>query len=221
MRRFRSLSRSPLRSQPGGVGASAAFASNDSSPLVTTDSSPSSTTTITDDDVCEEARTVTATPGDCAAVVTTTSDRAEVAGPAQVSTEAALTSEGLSLQAAAASTTIYTRTWSQTARGLYYVNWTEKHTGRVYYDNAGHVWSTTSRSGYKGSHTCGQGSGIGYSVSVTKCSTEQRPDLSGASGHPISEWDYYQVHVVAKGIPIYASHNQHVNIYPSGNIFFE
>jgi hypothetical protein len=123
-------------------------------------------------------------------------------------------SDGTSL-AAAASHPIWTRTFSQTLRGLYYFNWVEKHTGRIYFDKVGHVWATTSMYGYKGSHTCGQGSGIGYSVKVTSCTVENRYDLNGPA---ISLWDYFQVHVVASGIPLYTSKHMHVNAYDGGTI---
>jgi hypothetical protein len=79
------------------------------------------------------------------------------------------------------------------------------------------VWSTTSTSGYKRYHTCNQGGGIGYSVKVTGCTTELRYDLSN---YAISQWDRFQVHVVYKGVPIYASYNMHPNIYADGGILF-
>ncbi|AMM19081.1 hypothetical protein AX769_01690 [Frondihabitans sp. PAMC 28766] len=111
----------------------------------------------------------------------------------------------------AAVRTIWTRTWSQEIRGLYYINWLEKHTGRIYYDGS-RVWSTTSTSGYKGSHTCNQGFGIGYSVKVTRCSTEK----IGAGS--LREWDYFQVHVIAHNIPIYVSHSMRAAFNGPGSI---
>lgn len=77
------------------------------------------------------------------------------------------------------------------------------------------VWSTSGQSGVTGYHKCDQGYGIGYSIEVTDCSTERRYDLDK---RPISEWDRFKVHVVAKGVPFYRSFNMHVNAYPSGNI---
>ncbi|MEO5710881.1 MAG: hypothetical protein ABIQ59_13810 [Nocardioidaceae bacterium] len=112
--------------------------------------------------------------------------------------------------------TMWTGTWSQTQHGLYYVNWWEKHIGRIFFDKHGQVWSTTKTCGYQGYHNCGLGGGIGYSVVVKNCKTERRYDLSGP---PIFKWDSYQVHVIYKGIPIYASHNMHVNAYPPGAIY--
>ena len=141
-----------------------------------------------------------------------------VATTAQLTTGGALVAaDGASLAEAAAATTIYTKTWWQEERGLYYVNWWERHIGRIYFDYAGHVWSTTARASYIGYHLCNQGGGVGYSVTVTDCATEQRYDLARPA---ISEWDRYQVHIVAKGIPIYSSHSMHVNAYDNGSVTF-
>lgn len=185
----------------------------------TTDLAASTTTSTTaDDPVCAAARSATGEAGSCLLSQTAQVGAAEVADSATLTEGATLTSsDGTSLQAAAAAHTIWTRTWSQTQRGLYYVNWWEKHSGRIYFDKAGHVWSTTTTYGYKGNHICGQGGGVGYSVKVTNCFVEKRSDLSRPA---ISQWDYYQVHVVAKGIPIYASHHMHSNAYDSGSITF-
>lgn len=178
----------------------------------------SSMTRTAPDPVCTAARQATREAGDCAITETSTASAAQKATTQQLAASKDLKSaDGTSLQTAAAARTIWTRTWSQTQRGLYYVNWWEKHSGRIYFDKAGHVWSTTSTYGYKGSHICGQGGGIGYSVKVTHCYVEKRYDLSRPA---ISQWDYYQVHVVAKGIPIYASHHMHSNAYDSGTITF-
>lgn len=98
-------------------------------------------------------------------------------------------------------------------RGLYYYNWVEKHSGKVFYDMI-RAWSTTSRNGYLGNHICDRGSGIGYSVSVSQCSTET-VNLNSF----VKEWDFFKVHVVAKGIPIYRSYDMHTIFYGNGTVF--
>lgn len=42
------------------------------------------------------------------------------------------------------------------------------------------------------------------------------PQSAGA----LQQYDYFQVHVIARGIPIYSSYNMHANMYPSGNTYF-
>ena len=156
--------------------------------------------------------------GSCTVEVTAAVSAISEATSTQLAANAkAKSPDGTSLAAAAAARTIYTRTFEQQKHGLYWVNWVEKHIGRVFFDKAGHVWSTTSTYGYKGYHTCDLGYGIGYSVKVTSCSVEQRYDLNGPA---ISLWDYFQVHVVAQGIPLYVSHNMHANAYDGGTITF-
>jgi hypothetical protein len=162
--------------------------------------------------------------GLCSTMITVemSADAQAVATAAQIAADGALVnSEGVTLADAAAVNTapIYTRTWSELVRGLFYFNWWEKHEGRIYFQPGvvGGVWSTTSRYGYKGWHHCGLGGGIGYTVSVTYCYTERRYDLSW---YPISEWDKFKVHVLWHGIPIYQSHSIHINAYPGGAIYF-
>lgn len=176
-------------------------------------------TTTGADPVCAAALSAAGETGTCASQTQSSLGTTSVASSALLAKDANMTAaDGTTLAGATAlGYTIYTRTWSETQHGLYYVNWWEKHIGRIFFDKHGHVWSTTSAYGYRGYHKCGLGGGIGYSVVVKGCSTERRYDLSG---NPISEWDYYQVHVIYKGIPIYASHNMHVNAYPSGALYF-
>jgi len=174
---------------------------------------------IIDDPVCDAALANDSKSTQCSAEMTAAVGKESPATIAQISGNSALvsTSGSLTLAEAAATRRIYTRTWTQQMRGLYYVNWTEKHSGRIYFDKAGHVWSTTKKYGYKGNHICGQGSGILYSVVVKHCTVENRYDLSRPA---ISQWDYFQVHVIWKGIPIYKSHKMHTNAYDSGKITF-
>jgi hypothetical protein len=82
----------------------------------------------------------------------------------------------------------------------------------------GGVWSTTSRYGYLGWHHCGLGGGIGYTVSVTYCTTERRYDLSW---DPILEWNKFKVTVFWKGVPLYATHTMRINAYPSAAIYYQ
>lgn len=127
-----------------------------------------------------------------------------------------MNADGVKLSASIESTptgTIWTRTWWPETRGLYYINWWEKRTGRIYY-HTGHVWSTAGAHGYTGNHTCDQGGGIGYDVRVTSCFTER------LSTNQINEWDYWKVYVFFQGFPISASHNMHATAYGSGNIYF-
>lgn len=175
-------------------------------------------TTRTTDPICEAIAEAEHESTACAAEVSVEASQPELASASQVAKDARLlSSDGTTLAKAAAVRTIRTRTWYQTKRGLYYVNWWEKHEGRIYYDNAGHVWSTTATFGLKGYHYCGRGGGIGYSIKVAHCTVEKRYDLSRPA---ISNWDRYQVHVIWKGIPIYASHTMHANAYDNGKITF-
>lgn len=160
---------------------------------------------------------VTLSGGERVTVVTQLG-RAQLATAADLDLNGDLAPEGdgPSLAEAAATSTIYSRTWSQTMRGLYYYNWAEKHSGKYYY-NGTYVWSTTQYLGYTGYHQCDQGYGFGYSITVTNCPTYgTQPQSAGA----IQQYDYFQVHVIANGIPIYASYNMHANMYPSGSIYF-
>lgn len=113
--------------------------------------------------------------------------------------------------------TIYYRNWSQAMRGLYYYNWVETHSGRYYWDKT-FVWVDAYYLGFSGYHDCDQGSGFGYTIKVTNC--PERPNNGPRTGGLIEQWDYFQVHVIASGIPIYRSYDMHANVYPSGNIYF-
>lgn len=64
---------------------------------------------------------------------------------------------------------------------------------------------------------CDLGSGVGCSIEVKHCNVEERYDLNGPA---ISFWDRFQVHVVAKDIPIYRSHSMQANAYDGGTITF-
>jgi hypothetical protein len=54
-----------------------------------------------------------------------------------------------------------------------------------------------------------------FSVTVNFCGERQRPELgTNVSG----EYDNFRVNVIAKGVPIYASHSMWANLYPSGAV---
>lgn len=167
------------------------------------------------DELCEQARKVSKQRGPCATETTSVVSAADTVTAAEV--DAAdldlVAADGTTLSSALAAGTIYTRTWWQEKRGLYYVNWLEKHTGRIYWDGA-RVWSTTLYRGYKGTHVCDQGFGILYDIRVTSCSTENLGYTR------LREWDYFRVHVVWQGIPLYASHNMYAQANYNGSMSF-
>jgi hypothetical protein len=181
---------------------------------------------VIQDKVCEEARGKSGERGPCASEVVGGATAATFATAEQVTADGNLVSaDGIklstyleSIRAGKGPTTtptgtIWTRTWWQEARGLYYINWWEKHTGRIYW-HTGHVWSTAGAHGYTGRHTCDQGGGIGYDVRVTACFTER------LTTNHINEWDYWKVYVFFQGFPISASHDMRASAWGSGNIYF-
>lgn len=123
--------------------------------------------------------------------------------------------DGTTLAAAAMTRTIYWTRWSQYRISA---TWKETNSGTFYFDRAGHVWSTTMTYGYKGKHQCIDNYSVGYTISHTQCNTERRYDLTGAGGHPISEWDIFKVSAFYKGFPIAFTHKQHINAYANGTI---
>lgn len=173
---------------------------------------------VVPDAVCETARGRSGERGPCAARIAAGASAARPATPSELKAAGRLRSGGgISLASFIKTTpvgTIWTRTWWQEARGLYYINWWEKHSGRIYYHGGNHVWSTTSAHGYKGFHVCDQGGGIGYDIKVTSCFTERL-----TTSH-INEWDYWKVYVFFEGFPISASHDMRASAWGSGNIYF-
>jgi hypothetical protein len=170
------------------------------------------------DHICEVARSKAGKPGPCAI-----GRGGSIGKPVRPSARdldrlGALRAagSGVTLREAAATTPVYCRTWSQWERGLYYVNWMEKHTGRFCY-NGRDVWVDGDHGGY---HRCDQGYGILYDIQVKDCATN-KIFVDTAAGYGYQNWDYYRVHVVWKGIPLYQSHDMHTNVYPSGNLYFK
>lgn len=172
-----------------------------------------SRSSVSADPLCEQAREIDGVDGSCATSTTLSTSAARPVRASQISAAdlALRSADGTTLAQAVAAGTVYYRTWHQEVHGLYYINWMEKHTGRYYY-NGSQVWSTTKTLGYRGTHVCDQGYGVLYDIKVTNCSTDV---LSSAE---IQEWDYFQVHVVWKGIPLYVSHNMHATMTRSGGI---
>lgn len=168
--------------------------------------------TIADDEICEEAREISGVQGSCATEVSFSTTEAKLVDASTLSDEVLdqKSGDGVTLRAAAASGSIYTKGWSAEMIGLFYINWKEKHSGTVYWDGS-RVWSTKTNRGYKGKHTCDLGRGIGYSVNVTKCSTE------AVGTTLLKEWDYFKVHVVYKGAPVYKAWDMHAVFDRNGN----
>ncbi|MHB1244667.1 MAG: hypothetical protein ACYC1P_14900 [Gaiellaceae bacterium] len=168
------------------------------------------------DRICEKARARSKERGPCAVELAAGATAPEAASAEQLAADADLVgADGIRLgdYTPAGTGTIWTRTWWQEARGLYYINWWEKHTGRIYW-NSGHVWSTVGAHGYTGRHNCDQGGGIGYDIKVTACFTER------LSENNINEWDYWKVYVFFQGFPISASYTMRASAWGSGNIYF-
>lgn len=200
------------------AGPAAAAPPEESSPAMVAAESSGSFAELAPDRICEKARAKSKERGACAMELAAGADAPEAASAEQLAADADLVSaEGIRLGdyviESTPTGTIWTKTWWQEARGLYYINWWEKHTGRIYW-HSGHVWSTSGAHGYTGRHNCDQGGGIGYDIRVTACFTER------TSENHINEWDYWKVYVFFQGFPISASHNMRASAYGSGNIYF-
>lgn len=204
------------------LGPEAAVARSDAEshgPTLTIEADQATTVRAAGHDViCEQARSRSGVSGPCRSEHVGSASRTRLATRAMVQRFGELrAADGTRLAVAARSCPIYYRDWSQTQRGLYYVNWWEKHKGRYFFNQCGRVWSTTYTLGYKGYHRCDLGGSFGYSISIKSCFTERRYDLAN---NPISEWDFYKVHVAWNGFPMSVSQDMHVNAYPSGALYF-
>lgn len=196
------------------LGATSAYADDSPAAGVLTAVNADEYTTTGTDALCEEARRLDNAAGACEAQLTLSATSGDTADVAKISPEdlALVAADGTTLQdAIGTQATVWTRTWEQSMRGLYYVNWMEKHTGRIYWDGS-RVWSTNKTAGYTGTHVCDQGFGILYDIDVKTCSTE---NIGAAQ---LREWDYFRVHVVWKGVPLYASHNMHMTANNKGTV---
>lgn len=196
----------------------AAAPPEDSTPQMVAAQEAGSFSELAPDRVCEKARAKSKVRGACAMELAAGATALEAASAEQLAADADLVSaDGIRLgdytPSSTPTGTIWTRTWWQEARGLYYINWWEKHSGRIYWHD-GHVWSTTGAHGYTGWHVCDQGGGIGYDIKVTSCFTER------LTTNHINEWDFWKVYVFFEGFPISASHDMRASAWGSGNIYF-
>lgn len=171
------------------------------------------------DPVCVQEHKIDNIPvasGDCLLV-----DSTEV-GPAAAPTAADIKAAGNMKAASGATlssalTTASCRTWEQSEGS---VVWSEKHVGKYCYaDGDVWVWSFPGRAA-TGYHYCDLGSGIGYDISVQRCDIQKVIDSAFYGGYFRQNWDYFQVHVIYKGIPIYYSHDMHANVFPNGGATF-
>lgn len=170
------------------------------------------------DRICQGVRVKAPAPGPCLTNGGDVVGRAARASSRDLSRLGRLKAigSGETLRTAVASSSVYCRTWRQWQRGLYYLNWEEVHTGRFCY-NGRDVWVDGQHGGY---HRCDQGFGILYDVQVKNCA-ENKIFVNTGPGYGVQNWDYFRVHVVWRGIPLYQSHHMHANVYPSGNVYFK
>ena len=193
-----------------GSSVGAAQAREDAAAIVVaaTSAPASQTTTSTVDCVQGDGTT-----GSCKATMSVDVSAATRASLVQIESDPNLTLAQRSQMVASGTITFYYRTFSHTVSSWYGGwAWSEGHSGGYYY-NGSKVWLAVANYGYKGWHQCNYGSGFGYSIKVTFCGERQRPDLGT---NVIAEYDNFEVHAVAKGIPIYDSKSMWVNLYPSG-----
>jgi hypothetical protein len=194
--------------------------------LVTLDAMPAEgySSTVNRESMCQKKRRVYEEPGKCARKRIST-----VSSSSRVTNDSALaerhgdlvSADGVTLQEGIHGETIWTRTWTEEARGLYYFNWHEKHSGRFYFDGEDRVWVTGSASfsdRYQGYHHCNLGSAFGYSLDTVECSENRIHITSSYWG--IQNWDIYKVSAAFKGSPFSDTKDMHVNVYPSGNMYF-
>lgn len=171
---------------------------------------PTQTVTRTTDSLCQQARAIAQQPGVCQAEVTTSTGQAHRITPAELATYGGLkAANGLTVTQAAASSTVMINTWWQEQHGLYYINWKERHEGAWLY-NGSIAWVSDAHGYTGGYHYCNRGYGIGYSIDVQYC------DSRNQNTSRVDNVDAYQVHVIAKGIPLYASHSMTYHTYGSG-----
>lgn len=179
----------------------------------------SSTKTFRGDRICRKARRIDHEPGRCARKAwqkrgkSKKVTRRHVAAMGMLQVRGANT--GMTLgEAAKIPAPLYCATWWQQLRGAYYVNWKERHEGKFCY-NGSDVWVSKKMGGY---HHCDLGYGYGYDVNVKECS-ENKIFVDTVPGYGYQNWDIYKVHAAYKGFPLAASHDMHMNVYPSGNVY--
>lgn len=172
--------------------------------------STSATTYVGQDTTCLSDNQLNGTTQDCT-----------VTGSGSVSAPVAA-SGALVTSLAATPGATYCQSWSQAMGGL---SWREKHIGKMCYDyfhKQVWVWTAPGCSNCPtGNHYCNRGWAIGYSIDVTTCNVVKVYDANFRGGYFRQNWDRFQVHVVAKGIPAYRSYNMHVNIFSTGTVTFK
>jgi hypothetical protein len=75
--------------------------------------------------------------------------------------------------------------------------------------------------GYHGWHKCYDTYSIGVAVEHPSggCYEVRRYDLYGDGGYPISLYDRFKVHAVAKSVPISYTHKIWINAYANGGTY--
>lgn len=118
-------------------------------------------------------------------------------------------SNGKTLREVASVQAVWYRDWWQTSRGTYYVNWSEKHIGRFYFDKGVNIWW-----GSGGYHRCGYSSGVGYDVTPMSCSVYQ------AVPRAYDNHDQFRVSVLVNGFPMHTTHWMTARTWSSGSVQF-
>lgn len=197
-----------------GSGVGAAHASEDTAASMLGATSAAQTNTITG---LEDCTLADGTASLCATTQTMEVSAATRVDVAIIESAPNLTQAQKSEMLAASATTVfYYRTFGYKVTGIFTgLSWTEIHKGGFYY-NGSKVWLAVPNYGYTGWHSCDLGGGIAFSVTVNFCGERQRPELGT---NVIGEYDNFRVNVIAKGVPIYASHSMWANLYPSGAVY--
>lgn len=106
---------------------------------------------------------------------------------------------------------LWCRNWKAAMHGLYYVNWKEEIQGTYCYN-------TSNLTIYRLDYRCGYGYGIGYSVETKECFDQRRACEGCTAGWMISVYDQFKVSAIARGIPLFKTHQFHVNLHPTGTV---
>lgn len=194
-----------------GLGGASAYASSTSgsSAISKASLSASNVTTTVEDRVCLKARKRTHIEGKCVAEQLQGVSAARPITSAELKKYGNLKSaNGVTVAEASRAGIVYIRGWYQEQRGLYYVNWKERHEGKFLF-NGSTAWVDNAYGYVGGYHNCGLGYGFGYDVEVKVCAAYNQQTYT------VDNYDAYRVHVVFRGIPIYVTHSMHA--YTRGN----
>jgi hypothetical protein len=170
------------------------------------------------DRICRRAREIDHNPGRCRRAVIRKTGMAKQVSGRMIAEQGHLRGlyTGMTLEEAAKiPAPVYCKVWTEWMRGLYYVNWKEVHKGKFCY-NGSDVWISKSMGGW---HKCDLGYGFGYDIVVKDCS-ENLLYVDTVPGYGYQNWDRFRAHVAWKGIPLWATHEMHANVYPSGNVHY-